>query len=78
MRAGAGGAAVGVDREHVGGAAEGADGYPATVLAETHVLDLGRRQDGFKSQGTEFGDGRTMRQRCAQEINSEITLQHFY
>lgn len=55
--AGAGGTAVGVDREHMSGAAEGADGYPATVLAETHVLDLGRRQDGFKSQGTEFGDG---------------------
>ncbi|TNN80730.1 hypothetical protein EYF80_008964 [Liparis tanakae] len=35
-------AAIGVDGKHVGGAAEGADGYPAAVLAETHVLDLDR------------------------------------
>lgn len=42
MRAGTGRAAIGVDGKHVGGAAEGADGYPAAVLAETHVLDLDR------------------------------------
>lgn len=44
MSAGAGSAAVRVDREHVGGATEGADGHPATVLGETHILDLGRQR----------------------------------
>lgn len=43
MRAGAGSAAIRVDGKHVGGATEGADGHPATVLGETHVLDLGGR-----------------------------------
>lgn len=42
MCAGAGSAAIRVDRKHVGGATEGADGHPATVLGETHILDLGR------------------------------------
>lgn len=40
MCAGAGRTAVGVDGKDVGGATEGADGHPAAVLAETHVLDL--------------------------------------
>lgn len=41
VRAGAGRAAVRVDGEDVGGAAEGADRHPAAVLGEAHVLDLG-------------------------------------
>lgn len=46
MRAGAGCTAVGVDGKHMGRASEGADGYPATVLAETHVLDLDKDRTG--------------------------------
>ena len=42
MRAGTRCTTVGVDRKYMGGATEGTDGYPATVLAETHVLDLDR------------------------------------
>lgn len=42
--AGARSAAIRVDRKDVGGAAEGADGHPATVLGETHILDLGRQR----------------------------------
>lgn len=44
VRAGARSAAIRVDRKDVGGAAEGADGHPATVLGETHILDLGRQR----------------------------------
>lgn len=40
--AGAGSAAVGVDGKDMGGAAQGADGHPAAVLGEAHVLDLRR------------------------------------
>lgn len=53
MSAGAGGASVGVDGEDVAGAAEGANGHPATVLAKTHVLDLRRDVKGWKSQKSE-------------------------
>ena len=38
--AGAGGAAVRVEGEDMGGPAQGADGHPAAVLAEAYVLDL--------------------------------------
>lgn len=46
MCAGAGRATVGVDGKDVGGATQCADHHPATVLAETDVLDLekGHRQ----------------------------------
>ena len=40
MRTGARSAAIRVDRKDVGGATEGADGHPATVLGEAHILDL--------------------------------------
>lgn len=53
--AGAGSAAIRVDRKHVGGATEGADGHPATVLGETHILDLGgegTEKKGVRSQIT--------------------------
>lgn len=46
MGAGAGGSSVGVDGKDVAGAAQGADGHPATVQAKTHVLDLRRDKVG--------------------------------
>lgn len=55
VSAGAGCATVRVDREHVGGAAEGADGYPATVLAETHVLNLDRNITDTEVRGQRVG-----------------------
>ncbi len=39
----------------MGGAAEGADGYPATVLAETHVLDLDGDRTGTEVRGQKLG-----------------------
>lgn len=50
MGAGAGGTAVRIDGEYVGGAAQGADGHPATVRAEAHVLDLGSNREELSGQ----------------------------
>lgn len=50
VRAGAGGSSVGVDGKDVAGAAEGANGQPATVQAKAHVLDLRKDVKGWKSQ----------------------------
>lgn len=46
MCAGAGSATVGVDGKDVGGATQCADHHPATVLAETNILDLGKEKRG--------------------------------
>lgn len=55
VRAGAGCTAVGVDGKYMGGATEGADGHPATVLAETHVLDLDGDKTGSDVRGCTLG-----------------------
>lgn len=55
MSAGTGCTAVGVYGKYMGGAAEGADGYPAAILAETHVLDLDRDKTDTEVRGQRVG-----------------------
>lgn len=74
MRASAGCAAVRVDGKDVGGAAEGADGYPATVLAETHVLDLDRDRTGTEGRGQRRRGGHEGDERGNVEKDEIISL----